>query len=136
MSKLRVYLSGCVKKADDEFQSWRDECLNGFYENLKFIDPNSYFNYTDKPPKTDKQCLDLFIWQVKNCDVILVNLDHSDDSCGTCMEIEHAFCYGIPIIAFGSKPETWYSWVKERSSVIFNNLEDTLEYINESYGTI
>ena len=137
MSKLKIYLSGAIRKVDENFQNWRDKCnqikYDGFYINLKFIDPNSYFNYTDKLPKNDKQCIDLFMWQVENSDVLLVNLDYSENSIGTCMEIEHAYCNNIPVVTFGNKPDTWYPWAKERSSVIFDELEEALEYINASY---
>lgn len=140
MSKLRIYLSGSVKNVKSKFQNWRSECLefkyDGYYPNLQFIDPISYFNYADKQPKTDKQCIDLFMWQVDKCDVLLCNLDNSAVSVGTMAEIEHAFCHNIPIIAFGNKPKTWYSWAKERASVIFNTLEDAVIYINNSYGDI
>lgn len=139
-NKLKVYLSGAIKCVNTNFQNWRDTCFeieeNGFYSDIKFIDPNSHFNYTNKLPKTDKQCLDLFMWLVDKCDILLVNLDQSDKSCGTCMEIEHAFCHNIPIIAFGSNSKTWYSWAETRSSVIFNTLEEAIEYIYMSYTNI
>ena len=138
--KLNVYLSGSIKNVDLSFQNWRDKCIEikgkGFYPCIKFVDPNSYFNYTDKLPKTDKQCLDLFMWLVDKCDVLLCNLDQSEKSCGTCMEIEHAFCHGIPIIAFGSNPNSWYSWAETRSSIIFDSLEDAIDYIYLSYTNI
>lgn len=138
--KLNVYLSGAIKCVDEKFQNWRDECLeieeNGFYPGIKFVDPNSYFNYTNKKPKTDKQCLDLFMWLVDKCDILLVNLDYSDKSCGTCMEIEHAYCHGIPIIAFGINEHTWYSWAETRSSVVFETLKEAIEYIFMSYTNI
>lgn len=140
MSKLRIYLSGAIKLVNEEFQNWRDRChdikQDGFYVNLKFIDPNNYFNYTNKLPKNDKQCIDLFMWQIDHCDVLLCNLDYSDKSIGTCMEIEHAYCNNIQIVAFGDKPDTWYPWAKERASVIYDDLEDALAYINMSYGNI
>ena len=138
MNELKVYLSGAIKLVDDSFQTWRDKCLeskeNGFYPEITFVDPNSYFNYTDKLPKTDKQCLELFMWLIDKSDVLLVNLDSSDMSCGSCMEIEHAYCHGLPIIAFGSNSNTWYSWAETRSTVIFETLEDALNYISLSYG--
>lgn len=140
MSKLNVYLSGAIKNVDGKFQNWRDKCLeieeNGFYPEINFIDPNIYFNYTDKLPKTDKQCLNLFMWLVRKCDVLLINLDQSEKSCGTCMEIEHAFCNKIPIIGFGSKQDTWYSWAETRSSVVFDTLEEAVNYISLSYANI
>lgn len=140
MNRLKVYLSGAVKQVEEDFQNWRNKCLelseNGFYPNLKFIDPNSYFNYTNKLPETDRQCLDLFMWQAEESDILLVNLDHSNCSIGSGMEVEHAYCCNIPIIAFGSKPDTWYPWIETRATVIFYDLEDALEYINDSYGEV
>lgn len=140
MNKLRIYLSGAVRLADEEFQSWREQCLNftktGYYPNLKFVDPNSYFDYKEKLPNTDKQCIDLFMWQIEHSDVLLLNMDSSDISVGSGMEIEHAFCNGIPIIAFGSKHNTWYKWTEVRASAIFETLEEALDYITKSYANI
>lgn len=140
MNKLRVYLSGGVKQVDENFQSWRTRCLmlrqNGYYTELDFVDPINYFNYNNKQPKTDKQCLDFFMWQIDRCDVLLVNLDNSNVSVGTGMEIEHAFCKGIPIIAFGSKSNTWYNWAETRSTVIFDTLDQAVDYIHEYYAKV
>ena len=140
MNKLKVYLSGSVKHTSEDFQSWRTRCqmlsYNGYYTNLDFIDPNSYFNYTNKQPTTDKQCLDLFMWQVKQCDVVLCNLDYSNISIGTSMEVEHAYCHGIPIIGFGEKVETHYPWIKERCSVILKDLDEAIDYINDTYAKV
>lgn len=140
MNKLKVYLSGSVKNVDLNFQTWRDKCLeyeeNGFYPDIKFIDPINYFNYTDKQPTTDKQCLDLFMWLVEKSDVLLINLDHSNNSIGSAMEVEHAYCNNIPIIAFGKNKDTWYNWIVERCSVIFINLEYAIEYIDTTYANI
>lgn len=138
MNSLRVYLSGATKCVNEEFQDWRNICVkfwhdSGIYHDLDFINPISYFNYTDKQPKTDKQCLDLFMWQIDNSDVLLVNLDHSKLSIGTAMEVEHAYCNNIPIIAFGKKKDTWYNWIVERASVVFDSLEEAVCYINSSY---
>ena len=140
MDKLNIYLSGCTKNIEEGFQSWRTYCKtishNGYYTNLNFIDPISYFNYTDKQPKTDKQCLDLFMWQIENCDIILLNLDYSNKSCGAVMEVEHAFCKNIPVIAFGEKPETWYNWAGTRSTVIFDTLDKAIDYIYDTYAKV
>ena len=140
MNKLRVYLSGATKLVDEDFQSWRDKCLeigeNGFCPSIKFIDPISYFNYTDKQPNTDKQCIDLFMWLVEKSNILLINLDNSDISCGSVAEVEHAYCNNIPIIGFGNNPKTWYSWAKERCSVTFDCLEDSIYYIDITYGSI
>ena len=74
MSKLRVYMSSATKKVNKKFQDWRTLCTSvwgeaGVYTDLQFINPIAYFNYTEKQPKTDKQCLDLFMYQIDHCDV-------------------------------------------------------------------
>ena len=139
-NKINVYLSGAIKNVDAEFQDWRgyssDSILYGFYPHLSVLDPNKFFNYTDRQPKTDKQCMDLFMYLLKKCDVLLVNLDQSNCSVGTGMEVEYALCNNIPIIAFGNKPETWYKWVEISAAVILEDVEEALEYINNSYGVI
>lgn len=135
MRKLKVYLSGSTKHENDNFQAWRKKCMsyNNYYD-VCCVDPISYFNYKSKLPQTDQQCLDLFMWQLNHCDVLLVNLDNTSISCGSCMEIEHAFCKGIPIIGFGKNEHTWYNWAETRASVIFDNLEDAMEYIISYYA--
>jgi hypothetical protein len=139
-NKLKIYLSGATKNIEENFQTWRNRCLmlrqNGYYTKLDFVDPISYFNYTNKKPKTDKQCLDLFMWQIENCDILLLNLDYSSLSCGACMEVEHAHCNNIPIIAFGEKPDTWYNWAETRSTVVFDSLDDAIEYIYDTYAKV
>jgi hypothetical protein len=136
-NKLNIYLSGATKQVEEGFQSWRTRCKtlskNGYYTKLNFIDPISHFNYTTKQPKTDKECLDLFMWQIRNCDILLLCLDHSADSCGSCMEVEHAFCNNIPIIAFGDKPGTWYNWAETRSTAILESLDLAIDYIYDNY---
>lgn len=143
MKKLNVYLSGATKYVDDSFQNWRSDCIeiemyglgcSGIYTKLNFINPIAYFNYTHNKPKTEKQCINLFMWLVDKSDILLLNLDDSDKSIGTGMEIEHAFCRGIPIIAFGKNPDTWYNWAEERATVIFDDLEDAVMYINDYYA--
>lgn len=133
-----VYLSGNVKNIAEGFQVWRDECLDyaQYYNNLNFIDPINFFNYTDKKPLTEKQCLDLFMYMIEKSDVLLINLDYSSTSIGTAMELEHAFCKNIPIIGFGEMTDTWYNWVEERCSIVFYDLESAISYISSTYGVI
>lgn len=141
MGDFKIYLSGAIKNTPLSFQEWRDaasELLDtcSLFVNVKVLDPNVFFNYTEKLPKTEKQCLDLFMWLVDKSDLVLVNLDYSNQSCGTCMEIERAFCHNKPIISFGSTPQTWYSWARERSTVIFDTLEDAIQYVWDAYAII
>ena len=138
MNKLNIYLSGCVRNTYGEFQDWRDKCFDyaQYYNNLHFIDPIKVFNYTDKKPKTNKQCLDLFMYMIEKSNILLINLDYTDSSCGSLAEIEHAYCCRIPIIGFGKNKMTWYNWAEARCSIIFEDLEEAIAYISNTYGVI
>lgn len=140
MRKLKVYLSGATKNVSTDFQSWRQMCLDcekhGMFSVLSFIDPLQYFNYEKKQPLTDKQCMNFFMWQIEQSDVLLVNLDDSKMSVGTLGEVEHAYCHNKPIIGFGSHPDTWYNWTKERCDIVLNNLDDALNYLDDFYGKV
>ena len=76
------------------------------------------------------------MWLLDKSDVLLLNLDWSNKSVGSGIEMEHALYKGIPIIGFGNKPETWYSWEKTSASIIFDSLGEALEYINDNYTDI
>ena len=76
------------------------------------------------------------MWQIDKCDALLINLDYSNVSVGSGMEVEHAYCHNVPIIAFGSKPDTWYNWTKERTTVILNDLDEAIEYIHNYYAKV
>ena len=82
-----------------------------------------HFNYHDKAPKMPKQCYNYFMWMIDQCDVLLVNLDHSDVSVGTFGEVKHGYDRHKPIIGFGTKPKTWYEWTHELCDVIFDTFE-------------
>lgn len=133
--RTKVYLSGSVANSPEDFQNWRD-IDNGpryKYMYMLLIDPMKYFDYTYNAPITDKQCMDHFMWLIDQSDVLLVNMDNSKNSVGTGMEVEHAYKNGIPIIGFGKDENTWYPWIKERTSVIFQNREDAVDYIYQYY---
>ena len=133
--KLQIYASGSEKNAPEGFTSWRDELkkMTIWYNQLLVLDPMMHFNYTNKPPKTTRQCSNYFMWMIDQCDVLLVNLDHSDVSVGTGCEVQHGSDNHKPIIGFGVKPETWYEWTSDKCDVIFDTMEEAIEYIVEHY---
>ena len=47
--------------------------------------------------------MNYFLHKVSKSDLLLVNLDNSNSSVGTGMEVQKAFDTGIPIIGFGTK---------------------------------
>lgn len=134
--KLQIYASGSEKNAPKGFTSWRDELKEMIMcheDQINILDPMVHFNYTDKSPVTTRQCSNYFMWMIDKCDVLLVNLDHSDVSVGTGCEVQHGFDNHKPIIGFGTKPKTWYEWTSDKCDVIFSTMEDAIEYIAEHY---
>ncbi len=65
---------------------------------LTYLFQVNLFNYDTLLPKTEKQCMNYFLHKVSKSDLLLVNLDNSNSSVGTGMEVQKAFDTGIPII--------------------------------------
>ena len=77
--------------------------------------------------------------QLKNSDIVLVNLDSIDMSIGTAQEIFYAYLLNIPIIGFIEDEESTYihPWIKEEVDKIFvgeNSKDDAVDYIKVYYG--
>lgn len=137
MKRILIYASGSEKNAPKNFTSWRKilkDFINELHnDEIKLLDPMIHFNYTDKAPKSPKQCYNYFMWMIDQCDVILVNLDHSDVSVGTFGEVKHGYDNSKPIIGFGSKSDTWYEWTVNLCDVVFDNMGEAIKYIVEHY---
>ena len=139
MKLIQIYASGSEKNAPTGFTTWRDELktLLAWHEDkIKLLDPIMHFNYSSKSPKTTRQCSNYFMWMIDQCDVLLVNLDHSDVSVGTGCEVQHGFDNRKPIIGFGTKTDTWYEWTADKCDVIFNTMEEAIDYIIEHYCNV
>ena len=135
MKQIRIFISGSEKNAPEGFSSWRDEIKNlcAWHDTLKILDPVTHFNYHDKPPVMPRQCVNYFMWLIDQCDVLLVNLDHSEGSVGTGCEVQHAYDKHKPIIGVGTQDATWYEWTYERCDVIFKTMEEAIDYILTNY---
>ena len=65
-------------------------------------------------------------------DLVIVNLDNSDKSVGTGMELMLAHELNKPIIAFNDN-ETTYPWSKELCDVVLLNEDEVVDYIKNYY---
>ena len=137
METFQVYTAGSTKHvSNDESYQWRKstrDCLEKVNEkyNVNVFIPSESFNYDTLLPKTEKQCMNYFLHKVSKSDLLLVNLDNSNSSVGTGMEVQKAFDTGIPIIGFGTK--NIYPWIKEHCDIVFEDRFDALVYIKEYY---
>lgn len=134
---FRIYTSGAT--ACDQLRSheWRIgakrivEDMSG----VKVFVPDDYYDYSSNRPKTVKECKSMFLFQVSISDIILVNLTNSSKSVGTGFEMQCAIDNGIPIIGFydNGVKEGIYEWTKESCDVIFDSVEEAMNYIMKYY---
>lgn len=130
-----VFLSGPVKHTDDG-EGWRNEVFSfardaDWY--LRIFDPCEYFDYSwsDEFQKSDRQIREYYFQAIKKANVVLCNLNETEFSVGTGMEVQYAVDHDIPVIGWGT--EVVYNWVKDSCTVVFDTLEDALEYITMYY---
>ena len=123
MSKTKVYLAGCEgwyhnNLPDNTYYlEWRkevEEWCSQFTENIKVINPCRYYDYKENYHKSEAEVRRFDLHMVRNCDVVLVNLDHIKDSVGTLNEIFVANELGIPVIGFYEFKNDEIEWTDDR----------------------
>lgn len=129
-----IYLSGaCANVSIEERNLWRQDIeldLSGC-KNIKIFNPNKYFSYDRTPDAPSRLVMDYFLSVVKRCELIVVNLNNSAMSCGTAFEVQKAVDEGKLIIGFGN--ENVYDYTRDCCSVVFNNLDEVIEFIYANY---
>lgn len=132
MKIFKVYLAGACKYEPDEGEGWRNTVTEEWSDlGISFINPLHYFRYSESWHQSHKQVKQFYFSKIKTCDVVLVNLNNSDSSCGTCQEVQYAIDQGIPVIGFGH--ENVYNWLEVDCQCIFDRAEDAMEYIYNYY---
>ena len=136
MDRDYIFLSGPVKFETDGGHTWRDEVFRyaracDWY--MRVFDPTDYFDYAWSDPftKSDKQIREFYYEAIRSARLILVNLNNTDKSVGTGMEIAYANCKGKTIIGFGTT--NVYNWVQDLCTVSFDDLATALDYITTYY---
>ena len=140
-SFIKIYLAGACKHMPDEGMEWRKNAINAFrkidkYDALKscVIDPTAFFTYSNPVHKNDKQVKNFYMSQIRDCDVVLANINNSAVSPGTSQEIQYAVDYNVPVIGFGH--ENTYPWIENVDcDVVFDTMEEAITYIKNYYMT-
>lgn len=139
-----VYLAGamgCFKDNLEAMNGWRIKVtnyLNDYVDRigrrLDIVNPVDYFNFIEpRKYKTQKEIMDFDLFHVKRSDLIIVNLDHINESAGTIIELYQANKISdIPVIAFGDNSNI-HPWILECINRIEPDLQSAIEYINEFY---
>lgn len=136
--KKSVYLAGAISyfyktEQHDRATKWRD----GAKEYLGQFDIKC-FNPCDEPSDCWQYPQGGLIKQnyfyLKNCDIILLNLDMINDSVGTVWEISMAWRDHKPVVAFGKTPWLDRPHMLSLIDVKFDTLDQALEYIVDMYS--
>jgi nucleoside 2-deoxyribosyltransferase len=136
MKNIKIYLAGAISKLSiQDMNSWRIKATNLLEETeypIHVENPCNYFNpVTCGGTYTELQAKEFDLWLVKNCDLILVNLDFPD-SIGTAIELDRAYnIYGKPVIAFGTAKN--HPWIELSVTKRCDTLEEAVEHIRDFY---
>lgn len=140
MKELNIYLAGACKGLADEGVTWRNDTFEKFnlaqqYLDLvtyKIYDPTDYFPRDGSKSLTAKQTKNFYMkYLIANSDLILVNLNNTENSVGTGQELQYAVDKEIPIVGFGK--ENVYEWLPGDCDVVFDTLEEAVDYIINYY---
>jgi nucleoside 2-deoxyribosyltransferase len=142
MSKFKVYLAGKMSGLTfEQMNDWREKAKTSLsYWDKRTIEthtenPCDYYNFElDRSTYTEKEVKEFDLWLVKNCDLVLVNLEHPD-SIGTAIELHMAQEWKIPVIAFGKpiKGKELHPWMDLCITKKCKTLLDAVEHIGMFY---
>lgn len=134
MNKPKIYLAGKMSGLSfDEMNKWRKEATELLrYENVHIENPCYYYNFEMNPEDyTENEVKKFDLWLVKNCDIVLVNLDHPD-SIGTAIEVHEAYNnWNKPVIGFGTVQN--HPWIELCITKRCETLEDAVNHIKDFY---
>ena len=136
MKKPKIYLCGKMQGLSlKEMNGWRKEIIRLFKDtycdNIHFENPVAYYNFEmDRSQYTDKEVMDFDLYLVRNCSLIIVNLDYPD-SIGTAIEMFLASELHIPVIGFGTREV--HPWMELSLSKRCKTMEEAVQYIVDFY---
>lgn len=144
MEEFKIYLAGkCKNMTLEESDSWRKKAKKCLEEALwtkynirydvRVINPNDYYSYFSNNFENSRQIKLFDMSQVETSDLVIVNITDTNESVGTGQETDRAFSHNIPVIGFGDKSNA-YPWIVENDcQVIFNTLDECLEFVAKFY---
>ena len=139
MSTTRIYLAGRCKGLEDEGKGWRKKATEALYQaaswkesRISVIDPLDYFSYKEQNNKSHKQVKNYYMSRIRKCDIVLVNLEGTNESIGTAQEVQFAVDNNVVVIGFNAGKG--YPWIEEVDcQVVFQTLFEAVDYIRDYY---
>lgn len=143
MKDYFVYLAGGMWKFSKENfaegNEWRIYCKDALERfdcdyMVRVINPNSYFNFLDDPPKykSQSEIMRFDLNKLRNADLVVVNFNDAH-SLGTQSEIAIAYERRIPVIGVDVNKQKLHPWQIAMCERIFDNMDDLIDYVEDFY---
>ena len=141
MSKtFKIYTVGKMKDISYTKQmEWRLKIANLIKskteKRISFVHPPLFYNYEQKDYKSEREIKEWELNQVKQCDILIVNLDGINDSIGSHFEISAAETINtmsdkhIYIIGIGQSKEQLNPWIELSLFRQEHDFENAARYI-------
>ena len=121
MSEIKIYTAGAMKGLTFEEQYvWRKRLewyLSFADRKYAFFHPPEYYNYEQQFHKSEREVKEFELNNLRECDVMVVNLHKIEDSIGTHMELGYANAMNsfggkhIYVIGFGDNEV--HPWIED-----------------------
>jgi len=132
---IKFYLAGCISyyienNHLEKASNWRSDLSNTFIT----FNPCTQIQKTMLFENNDKGIVYQNICYLKQCNVIVVNLDDLNKSPGTIFELNYCLLNNKPVVAFGDDILYYKSpHIKESITIKLNNLNDVIKYLKTMY---
>ncbi len=140
MKKYRIYTIGKMRGITLIQQMlWRNQIEEFIRANtdkkVEFIHPPLFYNYENKDYKSEREIKEWELAQIRNSDIVIVNLDEIDDSVGSHFElatVDAVNSFGnkhIFIIGYNPNKSECHPWIKESLHREESSVGDVARYI-------
>lgn len=144
-NKRKVYLSGPVRKVDDNGETWRNEIIDKYGDFIDFINPLDYFspetheiyNGQGKPQCPLKETVHPHEYvskdkqSIEESDAVLVGISE-DIARGTMMECMYAFTQDKPLYIWKIDGQEESGWLYHHANFMSSNMRKTVKAVRYS----
>jgi hypothetical protein len=141
-----IYLSGPIRKADDNGRNWREELIDDYSDKFDFINPLDRYNpdehkILNDPIHLSEDCEKNQVLPseyvlsdkmgIRQAEFLFVGLPEIIAR-GTCMECQYASMNDTPIFVWTMDQQEESGWLYSHAEVMYDDRDALMEYI-ENY---
>lgn len=141
--KLKIYTCGRMSGIPFQKQmAWRRNIehlirnrLSFSGKDATFVHPPLYYNYDEERHYSEREIMEWELSQVRDCDILIVNIDGLAKSIGSHFEMAMAYAVNhfggkhISVIGINENNEEMHPWIKESFLRVEDSLSDAADYI-------